>query len=78
MGGNKRKRENGNADDPEFVRSRLHADRVKSVHAKLRAECAEGDTGDNMAAWVRHTGNTEGLAEYAKDSQKVNSTLAII
>ena len=71
MGGNKRKRENGDADDPEHVRSRLHADKVKSVHSKLRKECAEGDTADNMAEWVRHTGNTEGLAEYAKVIWKV-------
>ena len=63
MGGNKRKRENGG--DPEFVRSRLNADKVKGVHAKLRIECAEGD---DMAAWVRHTANAEGLKEYAKAS----------
>ena len=66
MGGNKRKRENG---DPDFVRSRLNADKVKGVHAKLRIECAKGDNaGDDMAAWVRHTANAEGLAEYAKGS----------
>lgn len=76
MGGNKRKRENGSADDPEFVRSRINADKVKSVHAKLRKECAEGDIGDNMAAWVKHTRNAEGLAEYAQGSYiGVNSPL---
>ena len=35
MGGSKRKRENTNSDgDSEHARSRLHADRVKGVHAK--------------------------------------------
>ena len=68
MGGNKRKKDHGSADaDPEHIRSRFNAAKVKGLHAKLRVECA--NDGDAMAAWVRHTEDAEGLAEYAKGGQ---------
>ena len=71
MGGNKRKKDHGSTDDDrEHIRSRFNAEKVKGLHAKLRVECAEdGGGGDAMAAWVRHTEDAEGLAEYAKGGQ---------
>ena len=45
--------------------------------SKLRDECAgakgDGDGGDGMAAWKKHTANAEELAEYAKESVSVKS-----